>query len=279
MLIRIASLYFNIDDNLLMPETIQYFAPYVTEEPCSRDNPAFEVRLLKNKSFLDRFAPTVKLETINYQESGSTIIVVDHFSTFRIDLDKKQMGVLPTNDRYLKGLDFISDLKLLLSIAVLDTGGVLLHSSAVCRNGAAFVFSGRSGAGKSTIAQLLGKSWNIINDEFNILIPCNGRVLIYTTPFGTIKSIQTAIPSVQCIFSIQQSTSNTIEAIPDNAVMMSLLKNICTFPVNDYYGNKLFENVHFLQSMLTVKQLCFSNNESFSNFFETINSESIISKD
>lgn len=279
MLIRIATLYFNIDDNLLSQEAIQYFAPYVTEVPCSSDNPAFEVQLLRNKSFLDRFSPTVKLETINYQESGSTIIAVDRFSAFRIDLDKKKMGVFPTNDRYLKGLDFISDLKLLLSIAILDTGGVLLHSSAVCRNGAAFVFSGRSGAGKSTIAQLLVTSWNIINDEFNILIPFNGRVLIYTTPFGTIKSIQATIPSVQCIFSIQQSTSNTIEAIPGNAIMMSLLKNICTFPVNDYYGKKLLDNVHLLQSMLPVKQLSFSNNESFCDFFETIDSTSIISKD
>ncbi len=52
---------------------------------------------------------------------------------------------------------------------------LLLHASAVERNGRALLMSGESGAGKSTLAALLmGRGWRLMGDEFALIEPVTG---------------------------------------------------------------------------------------------------------
>ncbi|MBM6576079.1 HprK-related kinase A [Microvirga sp. SRT01] len=52
---------------------------------------------------------------------------------------------------------------------------LLLHASAVERNGRALLMSGESGAGKSTLAALLmGRGWRLMGDEFALIAPATG---------------------------------------------------------------------------------------------------------
>jgi HprK-related kinase A len=54
---------------------------------------------------------------------------------------------------------------------------LLLHASAVERDGAALLITGVSGAGKSTLAALLmGQGWRLMGDEFALLDPATGLV-------------------------------------------------------------------------------------------------------
>ena len=54
---------------------------------------------------------------------------------------------------------------------------LLLHASAVERDGRALVMSGESGAGKSTLAALLAaRGWRLLGDEFALVHPHNGEV-------------------------------------------------------------------------------------------------------
>ncbi|AJP72632.1 HprK-related kinase A [Sphingomonas hengshuiensis] len=55
---------------------------------------------------------------------------------------------------------------------------VLLHASAVERDGRALVMTGASGAGKSTLAALLmARGWRLMGDEFALLDPATGHIL------------------------------------------------------------------------------------------------------
>ncbi len=55
---------------------------------------------------------------------------------------------------------------------------VLLHASAVERDGRALVMTGASGAGKSTLAALLmARGWRLMGDEFALLDPATGEIL------------------------------------------------------------------------------------------------------
>jgi hypothetical protein len=59
---------------------------------------------------------------------------------------------------------------------LLEIGGVVLHSAGVVRNGAAFLFLGRSGAGKTTVARLsLAAGAEVLSDDLNAL--CLARAL------------------------------------------------------------------------------------------------------
>ena len=52
---------------------------------------------------------------------------------------------------------------------------MLLHASAVARDGRAMILSGESGSGKSTLAALLGEeSWRLMGDEFTLIAPASG---------------------------------------------------------------------------------------------------------
>src|SRR3546814_1610056 len=49
---------------------------------------------------------------------------------------------------------------------------LLLHASAVAKDGRALIMSGESGSGKSTLAALLGEGdWRLMGDEFTLIDP------------------------------------------------------------------------------------------------------------
>ncbi len=55
---------------------------------------------------------------------------------------------------------------------------MLLHASAVARDGRAVILSGESGSGKSTLAALLGEgAWRLMGDEFTLIEPASGDAL------------------------------------------------------------------------------------------------------
>lgn len=57
---------------------------------------------------------------------------------------------------------------------------MLLHASAVARDGRALIMSGESGSGKSTLAALLGEGdWRLMGDEFTLIDPAGGDAFAF----------------------------------------------------------------------------------------------------
>jgi len=57
---------------------------------------------------------------------------------------------------------------------------LLLHASAVARDGRSVLMSGVSGSGKSTLAALLGEGdWRLMGDEFTLIDPASGDALAF----------------------------------------------------------------------------------------------------
>jgi HprK-related kinase A len=57
---------------------------------------------------------------------------------------------------------------------------MLLHASAVAKDGRALIMSGESGSGKSTLAALLGESdWRLMGDEFTLIDPTGGEAFAF----------------------------------------------------------------------------------------------------
>lgn len=57
---------------------------------------------------------------------------------------------------------------------------MLLHASAVAKDGRALIMSGESGSGKSTLAALLGEGdWRLMGDEFTLIDPAAGDALAF----------------------------------------------------------------------------------------------------
>lgn len=57
---------------------------------------------------------------------------------------------------------------------------LLLHASAVEKDGRALIMTGESGSGKSTLAAMLGeRGWRLMGDEFTLLAPATGEVFAF----------------------------------------------------------------------------------------------------
>lgn len=87
------------------------------------------------------------------------------------------------------GADFLGPfenvLRVLVAYRLNARGGVMLHSVGVVRDGRAFVFFGRSGAGKSTFAGLSARAGlEVLSDELNLIWPRGDGAVVESLPFA-----------------------------------------------------------------------------------------------
>lgn len=91
-----------------------------------------------------------------------------------IDFTPRLQATLRANDGELlvTRAVFENYLRIFAAYAVLMRGGLLLHSSGIVVDGQAYLFLGRSGAGKTTLSRLaLIAGAKVLSDDINILIP------------------------------------------------------------------------------------------------------------
>jgi hypothetical protein len=75
-------------------------------------------------------------------------------------------------------------LRILLAHHVLDQGGVLLHSAGFVYQHYAYLFFGRSNAGKTTLARKAASAGaRVLSDDINLVIPENGGYRAHKVPF------------------------------------------------------------------------------------------------
>lgn len=118
---------------------------------------------------------------------------------------------------------------------LLSYNGMLLHSSAVCVDKTAYLFSADSGVGKSTHTQLWQKYFGIerakiINDDKPALRLFDGKkgVTVFGTPWSgkTDKNINMSAPLGAIIF-IERSADNYIEKItPKQAIPLIMAQTL-----------------------------------------------------
>ena len=114
---------------------------------------------------------------------------------------------------------------------VLLHGGIVLHSSCVEKDGQCYLFSAKSGTGKSTHTHLWLKELQdtrIINDDKPLLTVKDGKVFACGTPFSgkTDENINESVP-VRAIIFLYRSKDNKIERIkPSQAVHLFLAQTV-----------------------------------------------------
>lgn len=74
-------------------------------------------------------------------------------------------------------------LRAILQKLLSKKNGMIFHASASLVNGKAYVFLGKSGAGKTTVAQLLATKYQPLADDSIIITKEHGKYWLYQTPF------------------------------------------------------------------------------------------------
>ena len=98
----------------------------------------------------------------------------------------------------------VNILKSIYSISVIKNGGLVLHASAVLRNGKAYIFFGPSGSGKTTVARL-SQEFPVLDDESIFIKRRNSSYQAYGTAEAqkSIAKAQRGDMKVEGAFPIQ----------------------------------------------------------------------------
>lgn len=150
-------------------------------------------------------------------------------------------------------------LRIIYSLELVEQRGFLLHSSSLVRNGRAFLFSGVSGAGKTTISRLAPPDATLLTDEISFVRPVNGIYRAFGTPFaGELgkPGENISVPIAQ-VFLLAKGPENRIDEVESVTAIRSLLRNVLFFAADAGLGNTLLNIVCDFVSSVPVGRLTF----------------------
>jgi hypothetical protein len=124
-----------------------------------------------------------------------------------------------------------SVLRVVHSLLLAREGGFLLHSASAIRNGRAFLFSGVSGAGKTTISRLVPRDAKLLTDEVSYLRRDGECYRAFGTPFaGELARVgENCSAPVEALYFLEKGPENRIEPVGAVEATGALLRNILFF--------------------------------------------------
>lgn len=151
----------------------------------------------------------------------------------RLDLTPDlSRGDLIVDRRYVRGnqleLGFPLD-EYLMARLLARRGAAILHASCVEENGAAYVFTGHSGAGKSTISSIAEAcGWRVLSDDRTVLTIRDRIVMGEGTPWhGSHRSGMSESFPVNAIFLLEQADEDIAERMePARAFAEVLVRTV-----------------------------------------------------
>jgi len=136
-------------------------------------------------------------------------------------------------------------IRILLTMVLLPQRGFLLHAATVVRDGRAYVFMGRSGAGKSTVASL-SPAGTVLTDEISLLRFSDDCWQAYGTPFwGEFRAAgQNEHYPIAGVYTLVQSTQDRVEGLTTKEMIRALL------PCVLFFNSKVESNEDLLRLLL-----------------------------
>lgn len=124
-----------------------------------------------------------------------------------------------------------SFLRAILSFRLLESNGFLVHASGLVKDGKGYLFVGKSGAGKSTVARLSSETCTVLSDDLTFASLSDAGGKIYGTPFfgdfGT-AGVNIGAP-LDAIYFLRQSSFNSTVLLSAAAAVRKLLPSVVYF--------------------------------------------------
>ncbi len=152
-----------------------------------------------------------------------------------------------------------SVLRIVHTLLLAQRGGFLLHASSAIRNGRAFLFSGVSGAGKTTLARLAPPDAAILTDEISYVIRQDGRYVAAGTPFfGELARVGDNLRApIAALYLLAKGPENTIEPIAEAEAVRGLLANMLFFARDAEFVKMVFDTAFDFVRHVPVRRLTF----------------------
>jgi hypothetical protein len=159
-----------------------------------------------------------------------------------------------------------SVMRILHSLILAERGGFLLHAaSAICHGPSAgfddraYLFSGVSGAGKTTMTRLAPPDVTLLTDEISYVRPVSGEYSAFGTPFAgeLAKSGENCSAPVAALFFLEQGPENRIDEMSSAEAVRRLMRNILFFAEDRGLVEKLFATACDFVARVPIRRLTF----------------------
>jgi hypothetical protein len=156
-----------------------------------------------------------------------------------------------------------SVLRIVHTLILARQGGFLVHAASAIRDGKAFLFSGISGAGKTTISRLTPPDAKLLTDEISYVRREGNRYVACGTPFagelGRVGVNQSA--PLSTLFLLEKGLENKIEPVDPAEAIQRLLRNILFFADDPQLVGLVFQSACEFASVVPIQRLTFVPDE------------------
>ncbi len=147
------------------------------------------------------------------------------------------------------------------AIFVFNNNGFLMHGSCIVNNDEGYLFCGKPGAGKSTVAKLSNSK--VLSDESLIIRDYKDRTIVYGTPFGGELKPLNEKAILNKMFFLVQSKETYFEELEDAEKIAEFMQNeflsfTIIFKDNKDLTKKIFKSAHSLLKKLKCYKMHFA---------------------
>ena len=152
-----------------------------------------------------------------------------------------------------------SVLRILHSLILAERGGFLLHAASAICDGRAYLFSGVSGAGKTTMTQLAPADITLLTDEISYLRPSADGYAAFGTPFAgeLARAGENCTAPVSALFFLEQGPENRVDELTSAEAVRRLMRNILFFAEDHGLVEKLLATACDFVARVPIRRLTF----------------------
>ena len=152
-----------------------------------------------------------------------------------------------------------SVLRILHSLILAERGGFLLHAASAICDGRAYLFSGVSGAGKTTMTRLAPADITLLTDEISYLRPSADGYAAYGTPFAgeLARAGENCAAPVSALFFLEQGPENRVDELTSAEAVRRLMRNILFFAEDHGLMEKLLATACDFVARVPIRRLTF----------------------
>ena len=152
-----------------------------------------------------------------------------------------------------------SVIRIVHSLILARRGGFLLHAASAICEGKAYLFSGVSGAGKTTMTRLAPNEVVLLTDEISYVRPSDGQYSAFGTPFtGELgRSGENCSAPLAALFFLEKGAENRVEPVPAPLAVERLMRNILFFAQDRDLVEMLFATACEFVGRIPVYELTF----------------------
>ena len=163
-------------------------------------------------------------------------------------------------------MEWITDtvLRAAHTLLLARVGGFLLHASSILRDGTSQVFTGLSGAGKTTIASLRPSNSLLLSDEISYIRERDGCFIAFGTPFyGELARPGDNVSApVSALYFLEKGHSNATAPMPVRECARRFMRNVLFFSPEREMAAAVFATACRFMETVPCRRLTFSPDPS-----------------